>query len=50
MRVDRRHAGARIDQEQADVGRADRCLGLRPHASGEAIRGRFVEAGGIDRE
>ena len=48
MAVERRQAGAGIDDEQADVGRADRGLGLRAHAAGERIRRGLVEAGGVD--
>ena len=48
MRIERRHAGPRIDHEQAQIGRADRRFGLRPHAAGEAVGRRFVEAGRID--
>ena len=48
VRVERRHAGARVDHEEAEIGRADRRFGLRAHAAGEAVRRRFVEAGGID--
>ena len=48
MPVERRHAGAGVDQEQADVGRAHGGLGLgriRPaRLSGRGV----VEAGGVD--
>ena len=42
--VDRRHAGARIDDEEADIGIVDRRLGLRAHAVFEAAARRLVEA------
>ena len=48
MGIDRRHAGARIDQEEAGVGISDRRLGLEEHPPGERVRLRLVEAGRID--
>ena len=46
--VDRRQAGARIDQEEDRIGRGDRGFGLRPHAAGQALGRRLLEAGGVD--
>ncbi len=48
MAIERRHAGARIDEEERDVGVGERALGLRPHARGELARRRLLEPGGID--
>ena len=48
MPVERRDAGARVDEEEADVGGPHRRLGLHPHAAGEALRRGLVEAGGVD--
>ena len=50
MLVERRHAGARVDQEQTRASaERDRRLGLRAHPPGEAVGRRLVEAGGVDR-
>ena len=49
MAVDRRHALARIDHEQRDVGLVERALGLRPHAAGKRLGRRLFEPGGVDQ-
>ena len=46
--VDRRQAAAHVDQEQHRVGAADRHLGLRHHARGQAVGRGLVEARGVD--
>ena len=42
--VQRRHAFARIDHEQRDVGLAHRRLGLRAHPAGQCVRILILEA------
>ena len=48
MLVERRDAGARIEQQQRDVGLADRLLGLLAHAGFERFVEHVFEAGGVD--
>jgi hypothetical protein len=48
MLVERRDAGARVEQQQRDIGLADRLLGLLAHAGLERLVEHILQAGGVD--
>ena len=47
MPVERRHPGARVDQEERRIGPGERRFGLPAHGGFECAGGRILEPGGI---